>query len=928
MLILSLNLFLISLSLNAQELATKGKITSKVNGDIVEGAAINIKGSSIGTTSDQNGEFTLTISQGSTLIISMAGYKPVEIIINDQPSIAIELENEIGSEMIATGYGLTKKKDVTSAIANVKPEEFNKGIINGADQLIEGKIAGVQIYNNGEPGEGSTIQIRGTSINDVTPLVVVDGIPLTENNYLAGGRNFLSLINPSDIQDITVLKDAAAASIYGMRGAKGVILITTKSGTPGKLKINYSGYYGLSFIKQKPDFLSPSEFRTIISQKAPQMLSELGDANTDWIKEVTQVGQSMQHTISLSGGRNKTTYFGSVHYFQNEGVLRFTENKKLNLLLNVNQKILNDDLTLALNLKNTFTRDLFGPNVLETAAAFDPTQPVRNSNGDYFQWPNSIAPRNPVATQELTDNQGENFRTLSNLSLNYEVPLVKGLHVKTNIAYDYAIGNYDHVSNIAGDNAFSVEQTKESILFEFLTNYQNTFQKHTVDAVAGYAWQNFNNTVSDNTNSTNENRLISFFGRMKYDYANKYLLTASLRRDGSSNFNNEWGLFPSVAIGWRILKEHFASGLTKSMTELKVRASYGVTGLNNQIFQLGAIDPDIKWEEMTSVNIGMDAGFLKGRLMTSIDFYSKDDKDIILPVDVPSGNIPTRVLTNIGEINNKGVELTLHSVAIDRPNFKWNLALNTSYNKNQIIKLDNLSGAALQNFPGYPTGSIEGNIGQTIQLTKVGESLGAFYTYIHKRNGDGSLVTDPNGDGIQSNIEMYKDLNKDGVINQSDKKIYKKSTPDVIIGITSDMVYKKWDLSFSIKGLFGNYVYNNIASANGNYQRLTQGGIPNNIHKSALETEFKSMQLFSNYYVQNASFVKFTNITLGYRFNKFSFGSIRTYATAQNALTLTQYKGMDPEIYNGIDNNQYPRSITVSIGISLTFDKQESSMAK
>ncbi|MBL7863968.1 MAG: TonB-dependent receptor [Cyclobacteriaceae bacterium] len=979
--ILFLALMLTTHSVWAQDLTVRGKIIDASNNEGLPGVNIVVKGSASGTTTDMDGAFSINVPANGTLVVSFIGYTTQELPVDGRTIIDVSLapSAEQLSEVVVVGYGSVEKKDVTGGIAKVNSGDFNKGLINGADQLIAGKVAGLQIVPGAEPGGGSAIRLRGVSINGEFPLVVVDGVPLDGGGGgVIGGRNPLSLVNPSDIADMTVLKDASASAIYGARGANGVIIITTKSGKAGKMKISYNGFYSMSLLTRKPDFLSPEEFRAAINAKAPQELPNLGTNNTDWMKEVTQVAQSMQHTVSLSGGKNKTNYFGSVNYLQNSGVLRFTENKKLNLSLKVEQKLLDDNLTLSLNTKNTFTSDLYGPNVMGTAAGFDPTRPVLDPSntlrGGYFQWLETLAPANPVASQDLTDNHGSTFRTLTNLMVQYNIPFVKGLSLKANFGYDYTSGKYTGLTlpqaKEGADNGGTKmiqDETKTNQLYEYFATYKNTFNKHAIEATIGYAWQNFNRTFQqiagdsvkvingeyqytysiDTLNFPVENRLISMFGRVNYEFDGKYIITGSLRRDGSTKFgpSNRWGLFPAVAVAWRVLEEGFASGLTNVFNELKFRVSYGVTG-NEQIpdylystyyypsytgasYQFGnvyeptirptGVDPNIKWEETVSTNIGMDAGFFGGRLTASLDFYNKDVNDLIFKVAVPAGsNLSDRVFTNIGQVNNKGVELVLSGVVVDRPDFKWNLGYNISYNKNVIVKLDNLIGDNLKNFAGYESGSIAGDVGQTIQRRKVGEAVDAYYVYQHKRNPDGSLVLDVDGDGFQEDIEMYNDINNDGIINENDRVIYKKPNPDVLMGLTSNTTYKRWDLSFTLKGSFGNYMYNNVASANGFFQRLTQV-VTNNIHATAFETNFKQKQSFSDYYVQDGSFVKLTNVSLGYNFPDFSFGRVRAYLAAQNVFTITKYKGVDPEIFNGIDNNLYPRSITMSIGVDVTF---------
>ncbi|WP_320002631.1 SusC/RagA family TonB-linked outer membrane protein [Shiella aurantiaca] len=978
-----MSVLFVSLGAYAQERQVRGTISDYSTGETLPGASVLVKGTTNGVTTDIDGKFALSIPDGATLVVSFIGYETEEIIVGSRSVIDIALMPDIQSlnEVVVVGYGSVEKKDVTGVVSKVDAKNFNKGVINAPDKLLDGKVAGLQITSNGDPGGGTSIRLRGVSINGEFPLIVIDGVPLDGGGGgVAGGRNPLNFMNPSDVLDITVLKDASAAAIYGARGANGVIIITTKSGTTGKPRVSYDGGYSASILTRRPDFLDAAQYRAAINLKAPQELNDLGDANTDWIKEVTQVANTMQHNISLSGGfaNTKTNYHASVNYLKNEGVMRFTENEKLNLSLKLNQKLFNDKLSITVNSKNGFTWDLFGPNVIGSASAFDPTRPVLDPDntlrGGYFQWDDALATPNPVATQELTDNQGNTFRNISNADLEYKVPFIDGLSLKANLAIDYNRGYYKGIaypeakeSLANGGSGTTTDEVRFNQLYEYYGNYKKKVGVHNFDITAGYAWQNFtlerDSEFGDSLRQVNgtwqptynvrqdsfdlENRLISFFARLNYDYQGKYLLTASIRRDGSSKFgeSNRWGLFPAVALGWRVLEEDFAEGLKSVFNELKVRGSYGITG-NEQIgnylyatyyrysiagasYQFGdeyvrtirptGVDPNIKWEETASLNIGIDAGFFAGRLNTSIEYYQKDVYDLLYNIAVPAGsNLSDRVTTNIGQVRNSGFELNLDAVAYDRTDFRWDLSYNVSYNKNEVIKLDNLEGENLRDFPGYPTGGISGDIGNTIQILRVGEPINAFYTYKHKRNADGSPVTDVNGDGIQSLLEMYEDINEDGTINENDLVVNEKPFPNFLMGLTSNMSYKNWDLAMTFKASLGNYVYNNVASANGYFERLTDR-VTNNIHQSAFETNFNRRNLFSDYYVENASFVRLDNISLGYNFQNVSFAKIRAYTTVQNVFTLTGYSGVDPEIFGGIDNNLYPRSITFTLGVNATF---------
>jgi TonB-dependent starch-binding outer membrane protein SusC len=963
----------------AQEITVSGKVTDADTGEPLPGATIQVKGTSRGTSTDFEGNYSISMNANGTLIITYIGFTRQEVVVGTRRTIDIALVPDLSSlsEVVVIGYGSIDKKDVTGVVTQIGERDFNKGVISSPDKLLNGKVAGLQITDNGEPGGGVGIRLRGVSFNGETPLFVVDGIPL-EPGGVTGGRNPLNFINPADVLDITVLKDASAAAIYGSRGANGVIIITTKSGQAGKPQVTYDAFYSLSVPVRQIDVLSPELFRAAIALKAPQELPNLGTANTNWINEVTQPASSMQHNLSLSGGKNKTTYHGSVSYLQNDGVLRYTQNKNLNLGLKLNQKLLNDRLNVRFSTRTGFTKDLFGPNVIGAAASFDPTRPIRSGApefeqfGGYFQWEDPLAVNNPVASQEQLNQRGETFRSLNNLEFEYKLPWVEGLRWVSNIGYDFNDGTYRGLAPANSKEGFIREgnfmeqfNTRHSWVFEHYANYKKQMGDHGLDLTAGYSYQDSRsefdqlsgNGLDDENNPTeniepfnriDENRLISFFARANYDLKGKYLFSASMRYDGSSRFGpaNRWGLFPAVSAAWRVLDEDFAKSWNSLFTDLKIRASYGVTGNQeignylystfyrysepNASYQFGdeyvltlrprGVDPNIKWEETVSANIGVDFGLIRGRLSGSIDVYDKQVNDLLFTIAVPAGsNLSDRVLTNIGRVSNRGVELVLNGVVIDKTDFNWDLSFNASYNKNKILKLDNLQGEALNDFPGYETGGISGDIGQTIQVLRVGYPINVFRTYVHKRNPDGSLVVDPNNDGIQSLLEMYEDINGDGIINENDKVPGKQPFPAWIMGLTSNMSYKKWDLSFTLRASLGNYVYNNTSSANGYFEKLTDR-TTQNIHTSAFETNFKERQLHSDFYVENASFLKLDNITLGYNFGKVKFtDNLRLYTTVQNAMTLTGYSGVEPELFNGIDNNLYPRSTTFIVGFNAKF---------
>ena len=1001
-----------TLPVKAQDRSVTGTVTDS-NGESVPGATVVEKGTQNGVITDFDGNYRLSVSESTVLVISFVGYKTQEIVVGSQSTLNVVLVEDIAelSEIIVIGYGSVEKEDVTGVVSLVNEEEFNKGIIGSPDKLLTGKVAGMQIASGSEPGSSTSIRIRGASINGQTPLYVIDGVPLSDGG-VAGGRNPLNFMNPSDVENIVVLKDASAAAIYGSRGANGVILITTKTGESGKMKISYDGNYTMSKFVQKFPNLSTANFIAAIDLKAPQELANLGTSDTKWIDEVLQLAQGTQHNIAVSGGKAKSNYFASVNYLATQGIMRNTSNENLSLSLKYNQKLLNDDLSLRITTKNGFTWDQFSPNVIWGAMSFDPTQPVRDPNGPggYFQWSDGLATANPVASQDLNEQNGKTFRTLSNFEIEYQLPFLEGLSAKANIGYDRNEGQYHGLTsefekgNFVNDRGASVRDelnVRTSFVQEYYGNYKTNINSINtkIDATVGYSWQNFRSDfywsagdsarvlVSPGDEAfTNgfwsygdvgatkdvkgdslgvENRLISFFGRINFDVAGKYLLTASLRRDGSTRFGeaNRWGWFPSAAVAWRILDENFAENWQNIFTELKFRVGYGVTG-NQSIpdyqyatfykfsqddasYQFGydvngnkvfvntlrpkGVDPDIKWEETNSTNFGLDAGVLEGRLQFSLEYYVKNVNDLLFNIAVPAGsNLSDRVLTNIGQVQNKGFELTINSVLINNDNFRWDLGFNFATNKNEVIKLDNQIDPA---FGGYPVTGISGDVGQTIQVLKEGESAFAFYTYQHILDANGKPVTDVSGNPLDMYVDqLSEDTNNDGIadapdgqINEKDLVVGANSAPTIIMGLTSNMSYKNFDLSFTLRSTLGNYTYNNTSSSQGFFDQLDDR-VTNNIHKSAFDTNFKTRQLHSDYYVENASFMKLDNITLGYNFQNVSWARIKAYITAQNVFTYTGnkwfgtgYSGLEPEQFNGVDNNPYPRSMSLILGVNVQF---------
>lgn len=980
-----------------------GRVTDADNGEALIGASVVVQGTSSGAVTDADGRYAIRLPEGATTLrVSYTGYSEQVTPIGASDVMDFKLStNAQLEEVLVIGYGSVKKEDATGSVNAITSEDFNGGAIVSPEQLIAGKIAGVQISSNGgEPGGGISIRIRGgTSVsasND--PLFVIDGVPI-DNEGTASGRNPLNFLSPSEIESYTVLKDASAAAIYGSRGANGVIIITTKKGSKGSPgRLTYDGYFSTNSFVEAPPVLSSDEFRNVVTFVAPNRLEKLGTASTNWFDEITRTAMGHNHALAFTGGSENISYRASVGYQKIEGVLRGSETERTSYGLNYNHAMLNSKLNIGVNLRGAITKDLFDQGQIGAAWFFDPTQPVYDeSNRDFagfWEYGVGLAPRNPVSTFSQIQDEGRSFRNLGNIEAEYKFDgFINGLSAKVNLGFDMMSGkkrrfvpttySNTQVTNFNGE-LFMENPSRSSQLLETYLTYKKSFGANRLELVGGYSWQDFNeeypsfrafnlSTDAFGFNSTSpasdfeasnfvvENRLISFYGRLNYTLFDRYLLTATLRRDGSSRFgpDNRWGTFPSVALGWRVLEENWAGGLKNIFSDLKVRFGWGVTG-NQTIPDYGYIptytysdaksryqfgysngepvfistvrpngyDAGLKWEETTSSNFGIDFGFWNGRLSGTLEYYIKNTNDLLFTVNIPAGtNLTDRILTNIGELENRGVELSLDLGVIKKPKLSWNVGFNMAANKNKVLAIDRISEQ------GVLTGGISGGVGSFIQILQVGQPVNSFYVFQHKLDASGKPLVDGidhNDDGTLSLADMYEDLNGDGTVSDLDKRPYKKPAPDLLIGATSQLNYMGFDFSFTLRGSVGNYVYNNNASNGGYFNVVNERGdiFLNNMHTSGLVTGFQGPQYFSDYYVEDGSFLRVDNATLGYTFPRMpGRSSLRVYVTATNPLLFSKYSGIDPEasfrprttgeITSGIDNNPYPRSKGWVFGISL-----------
>lgn len=966
----------------AQTGSVKGKVLDG-SGEPLIGANVFIKGTTTGTITDIDGNYIVSsVPVGQqTIVASFIGYSNVELpaTINEGQETVLDftMQEDITAldELVVIGYGTVKKDDATGSVSTVSVDDFNQGNITSPQDLIVGKTAGVVITNNGgAPGSGSTIRIRGGSSLSASndPLIIVDGVPISNEN-MGGSSNILSFINPNDIETFTVLKDASATAIYGSRASNGVIIITTKKGKTGKpLKVSYNGSMSVAQPISFVDVYTGDQFRQIAADNTDlfdeNVYDLLGDANTDWQDEIFRSAFSHDHNISLTGSYNWLPYRVSVGFTDQKGILENTDMKRVTGAVSLDPSLLDDMLKVNVNAKIMNTNNNFGETgAIGSAVAMDPTQTVRNDTASqfdgYFQWPSfgaNLGTANPVEQAMAADNKSNVFRFVGNVQLDYTMPFLPDLKANLNVAKDYTDGT-------GHNNRPLTSTTNVRSIDSRLTDYNNTYTNdlldfylsynkdlggiHNINAMGGYSWQHFqregdnyarsygDSIVQDSSYFITENYLVSFFGRANYSLMNKYLLTGTVRYDGSSRFaeGNQWGLFPSAAFAWKINKEAFLENVTV-LSDLKLRLGWGITGQqaisdNNYPAQTlyvvarpgsyypidgeflptlrpNSYDPNIKWEETVTQNIGFDYGFLEDRITGTIDIYKRVTNDLINTVTVPSGsNFSNRVTTNIGSLENKGVEFAITGVAISKPDMSLDISYNFTYNKNEITKL-------LQSDDPSYLGNLHGNAftGQN-QVDRVGEAARSFF--VNKQ------VYDQNGKPIEG---LYEDLTGEGGIvanDNNDKYVFHNPAPDYTMGFSVRFAYKNFDISSSARANVGNYVFNMVA-AGSSYDQMQQIGYWRNMPTYLDETNFRVRQFPSDYFVSNASFLKVDNISAGYNFDQLGDNlNLRVNFTIQNVLTITKYEGLDPEVNDGtnpgIDNNFYPRPRTYTLGLSLNF---------
>lgn len=979
-----------SMSAIAQTKTVTGTITDSKDGSPLANATITVKGTKLATQTGDNGSFKiLNVPAGATtLVVSYSGYATQNVAIGSgNVAVKLTVSDVTGDAVVVIGYGRARKKDLTGAISTVTEKDFQKGVITTPEQLIAGKIAGVSVIkNDGSPGGGSVIRIRGGSSLNASndPLIVIDGVPMAPNSDENGNPTYhgvaspLSLINADDIESFTVLKDASAAAIYGSRAANGVIIITTKQGKIGKLKIGFSTVNSLSTVAKDVDVLTGDQVRTIVRAKgSAAQIAELGTANTNWQNVIYQDALGTDNNVNFSGGIKNFPYRVSLGYQNQDGILKTDNLTKTSVAISINPLLFNKTLKIDFNVKGTAENTRFADKgAIGDAIGYDPTQPVYSNSNRYngfYEWvqPNgslqSSVPFNPLGLLENHQNLAKPYRSIGSLKLDYKLPFLPDLHAIVNGGYDIASAKTtDYIGDSAaqsyssgGQNNFG-KQTISITLLDAYFNYVKDFKaiKSRLDAVAGYSYSDFlatnynyaqykaNDSLKPGTQPTYpfdkpENTIISFFGRAAYSYNDKYYLTGTLRDDGSSRFGpydvgttlstigkgNKWGLFPSLAFKWKINGENFLKN-SKTISDLDLRVGYGVTGQQNGIadysyladYNLSATTvsypfngqplqgtrpnayyANVTWEQTATSNIALDYGLFNNRINGSVDFYLKKTSNLLSVVPVASGtNFSATLLKNIGKMENKGIEFNLNAQVIKGKVFTWDANFNIGYNKNTITFLDGLT---------YPNGGLgEGGFAQIYQE---GYNKSTFSLY--------KQVYDPKtGLPIQG---LFDDQNRDGQITASDLVKSKNADPNIFLGFSTDFSYKRLSLSAVFRASFNNYVFNDVSSGEGNLSNiLGSGTYVGNATTSYLKTGFSVVGTKpTDYYLENASFLKMDNLTLGYDFGKVfrNTAVLRLNVSIQNVFVITNYTGIDPEISNGIDNNLYPRPRIFSLGLNL-----------
>ena len=1006
----------------AQKITVTGTVVDPV-GEPLTGASIIAEGTTMGTAADIDGNYRIEVEPNAVLVVSYVGYDTQRIAVEGRNEINITLsENTVMlKEVVAIGYGVVKKSDATGSVAVVKPDDIEAGIATSTQDLLVGASPGVVVTSNGgDPTGNATIRIRGgsslTANND--PLIVVDGVAMT-GQAGAGGTNALTMINPQNIESMTILKDASATAIYGSRASNGVIIITTKKGAKGKPQVNFAANFHVNTARNTLDMMSGAEFANAVKNKVgtEAAISQLGTADTDWQKEVLRTSFSHDYSLSIGGAAGNVPYRVNASFTENQGILKTSGMKRTTVGISLTPKFFDNLLQITANVNGTYIKsNTADTGAVGAAVAFNPTLPVRtayNTKGDtgltMFNGYTNItlasgnlelqAGQNPLQMLEDQSNSGEVWSSTGNIQVDYALHFLPELHLNLNAGYQVskntafnqtaensvqAWSNQDLIKMGAygAGTYYKWWELQRNTSFEFYLNYRKEFEaiKSNVDATAGYTWQHmdyfghsnsylaslgFNNIsyadgaytltrnnravgadgkewyVHDELNGQPDSRwgnplqLLSFFGRVNYTFDNTYLLTVTLRDDATSRFHKDtrWGLFPAVALGWKITNMDFMESTRDVLNEAKLRLGWGVTGQQdigqyfgylpvytsstNQGFQYiwngqwiaplypNAYDENLKWEETTTWNAGLDLAFLNNRITASVDWYLRETEDLLAYTPVAGMNTANYMTRNIGSLRNVGIEATVGAKPVVTKDFTWNTSVNVAWNRNKITALTGDAETSQIQARDVPTGT-----GGGLQYHLVGEPAFSYLVY--------QQVYDAAGNPVEG---QYVDQNADGIINDDDKIIYHSPDPKMTFTWNNSFNYKNWDLGISLRANLGNYVYNAPR-----YDRTRLDGVSGYMLTNLMRDEYlfsttDGNLALSDYFVENASFIRCDNITLGYTFPELLNNALklRLFGAVQNPFVITKYKGLDPEVFSGIDNNMYPRPITCTLGVVATF---------
>ena len=997
----------------AQQITVNGHVKDATGEDVI-GATVRVVGTQTGTVTDFDGNFTIKANQGDQISVSFIGYQ--DAVVAAAPQVEVLLQDDAAlslNEVVVIGYGVAKKNDLTGSVTAIKPDEKNHGLITNAQEMMQGKIAGVNITSGGgTPGGGATIRIRGGSSLNASndPLIVIDGLAM-DNQGIKGAANPLTMVNPNDIESFTVLKDASATAIYGSRGSNGVIIITTKKGRKGMApKVSYNGNVSYSVKKKTLDVLDADEYRSFIKSyygADSEAASLLGNANTNWQDEIFHPAVSSDHNVTVQGGISNMPYRISVGYTDQNGILKTSNFQRTTASVTLNPSLLQDHLTFNINGKFMYAHNRYANgDAIGDATRMDPTQPIYSSDPKYknyhgyWQWLDSGASlkdenyttmwnrntvANPLSRLYEKNDRANSYDYMGNIEADYKIHGFEDLRLHANASGDWANGTQDTdyanwgPSNFYYGNSGYTYERKYNLTFSAYAQYYKDFLKtQHFDIMAGYEWSHTkywgdsfyagvypkttNQVITHDDGTTepaagkpyngstsiwkSESYLVSFFGRANYIAFDRYMITATVRRDGSSRFKEHWATFPSVALGWKINEEAFLKNV-KWMDELKLRLGWGKTGQQDGIgdynyfatynvnttnvngrypligvndsgllYRPDAYNPDLKWETTTTWNAGLDWSLFNNRVSGSVDYYYRKTTDLINDASVSAGsNFRNMVRSNIGSLENRGIEASLTVRPVQTEDWQWEVTANFTYNKNKITELTGESSLVM-------TGGISSGTGNQCQAHSVGYPHNSFYVF--------QQVYDQNGLPLEG---VYVDRNADGVINDSDRYFYKSPDAPYTAGLSSRLQFKNWDFGFGLRASFDNYVFWDKEAGYSNVSKRYDSsfGYLQNVIPGAVQRNWSTYDhALSDYFVHNGSFLKCDNITLGYSFdNLFKGGNYsglsgRIYASATNVFTITKYEGIDPEVFPskdqwGIDNNMYPRPFTVQVGLNLNF---------